>query len=43
MVRERLEPVIDVGIDYFIVTIPREAYDQEAVRRFAQEVIPLFG
>jgi alkanesulfonate monooxygenase SsuD/methylene tetrahydromethanopterin reductase-like flavin-dependent oxidoreductase (luciferase family) len=42
MVRERLQPVIDVGIDYFIVTIPREAYDQEAVRRFAREVIPLF-
>jgi alkanesulfonate monooxygenase SsuD/methylene tetrahydromethanopterin reductase-like flavin-dependent oxidoreductase (luciferase family) len=43
MIRERLEPVIEAGIDYFIVTIPREAYDQEAVRRFAREVIPLFG
>jgi F420-dependent oxidoreductase-like protein len=42
MVRERLQPRIDAGIDYFIVTIPREAYDQEAVRRFAREVIPLF-
>ncbi|HET7272323.1 MAG TPA: LLM class F420-dependent oxidoreductase, partial [Rubrobacter sp.] len=42
MVRERLQPVIDAGIDYFIVTIPREAYDQDAVRRFAREVIPLF-
>ena len=35
--------MIEAGIDYFIVTIPREAYDQEAVRRFAREVIPLFG
>src|SRR5215208_4234265 len=32
MVRERLQPMIDAGIDYFIVTIPREAYDQEPVR-----------
>ena len=43
MIRERLQPVIEASIDYFIVTIPREAYDQEAVRRFAQEVISLFG
>ena len=42
MIRERLQPVIDAGIDYFIVTIPREAYDQEAVRSFAREIIPLF-
>jgi alkanesulfonate monooxygenase SsuD/methylene tetrahydromethanopterin reductase-like flavin-dependent oxidoreductase (luciferase family) len=42
MIRERLRPVIEAGIDYVIVTIPREAYDQEAVRRFAREVIPLF-
>jgi alkanesulfonate monooxygenase SsuD/methylene tetrahydromethanopterin reductase-like flavin-dependent oxidoreductase (luciferase family) len=42
MVRERLQPMMDAGIDYFIVTIPREAYDQEPVRRFAREVIPMF-
>ncbi len=42
MVRERLQPMIDAGIDYFIVSIPREAYDQEPVRRFAREVIPMF-
>ena len=35
--------MIEAGINYFIVTIPREAYDQEAVRHFAREVIPLFG
>ena len=43
MIRERLQPVIEAGIDYFIVTVPREAYDQDAVRHFARRVIPLFG
>ena len=43
MVCERLQPVIEAGIDYFLITIPRAAYDQEPVRRFAREVIPLFG
>jgi F420-dependent oxidoreductase-like protein len=42
MVRERLQPKIDAGIDYFIISIPRTAYNQEPVRRFAREVIPLF-
>jgi len=42
MVRERLQPKIDAGIDYFIISIPRTAYNQEPVRRFAHEVIPLF-
>ena len=43
MVRERLQPKIDAGIDYFIISIPRTAYNQEPVRRFAHEVIPLFS
>ena len=43
MVSERLQAMVDAGIDYFIVTIPREAYYQEPVRRFAREVIPLFN
>ena len=42
MVRERLQPKIDAGIDYFIISIPRTAYNEEPVRRFAHEVIPLF-
>ena len=42
MVRERLQPKIDAGIDYFIISIPRTAYNHELVRRFAHEVIPLF-
>jgi alkanesulfonate monooxygenase SsuD/methylene tetrahydromethanopterin reductase-like flavin-dependent oxidoreductase (luciferase family) len=41
-VRERLQPYLDAGIDYFIVSIPRNGYDQEPQTRFAREVVPLF-
>ncbi len=41
-VRERLEQYVDAGADYFIVTIPRNAYDQEPQTRFAREVVPQF-
>jgi hypothetical protein len=34
--------LVDAGIDYFIVTIPRNAYDHEAQTRFAREVVPMF-
>src|SRR3712207_430259 len=37
----RLRPVIEAGIDYVIVYLPRLAYDQEPLRRFAREVMPL--
>ncbi len=36
----RLEAFVEAGIDYFIISIPRVAYDQEPARRFAAEVIP---
>jgi F420-dependent oxidoreductase-like protein len=39
-VAERLRPMAEAGIDYFIVYLPRVAYDPEPVRRFAREVIP---
>lgn len=42
-VGERLQPYVDVGIDYFIVTIPRNGYDTALQDRFAREVIPLFS
>jgi len=42
-VRARLQPLVDAGIDYFIVSIPRVAYDQDPMHRFAQEVIPAFA
>jgi alkanesulfonate monooxygenase SsuD/methylene tetrahydromethanopterin reductase-like flavin-dependent oxidoreductase (luciferase family) len=42
MVAEELRVLVEVGIDYFIVTIPRNAYDHEAQSRFAREVVPMF-
>jgi F420-dependent oxidoreductase-like protein len=41
-VRERLQPYLDAGMEYFIVTIPRNAYDHTMQDRFAREVVPLF-
>jgi len=43
MVAEELRALVEVGIDYFIVTIPRNAYDQEPQTRFAREVVPMFA
>jgi F420-dependent oxidoreductase-like protein len=42
MVAEELQTLVEVGVDYFIVTIPRNAYDQEPQTRFAREVVPIF-
>jgi len=42
-VRERLQALVDVGVDYIITSIPRVAYDQEPLRRFARDVIPHFA
>ena len=36
MVAESLQGLVNAGIDYFIVTIPRTAYDHEPQSRFAQ-------
>ncbi|GAC1520651.1 MAG: hypothetical protein NVS2B16_27880 [Chloroflexota bacterium] len=38
-----VDGVNKAGIEYFIVSIPRVAYDQAPLRQFAQEVIPLFA
>jgi F420-dependent oxidoreductase-like protein len=43
MVRERLQPYVDLGIRYFVITIPRNAYDLTMQNRFAREVVPLFA
>lgn len=43
MIRDRLQPYLDCGIDYFIMSIPRNGYDQEMQTRFAREVVPLFS
>ena len=37
---EGLQPKIEAGVNYFIVYIPRVAYDPSPVERFAREVIP---
>ena len=42
-ISERLQAVVDAGIDYIIVYMPRVAYDQSPVRRFAEEIIPRFA
>ena len=40
---ERMQPLVEAGAEYIIVYLPRLAYDQEPVRRFAREVIPQFA
>jgi F420-dependent oxidoreductase-like protein len=42
-VAERIRAVAETGINYVIVYIPRVAYDQTMMRRFAAEVIPQFA
>ncbi len=39
----RIEELVATGIDYVIVYMPRLAYDQTPMRRFASEVIPKFS
>lgn len=41
-IRTHVQELVDAGIDYVIVYIPRIAYDREPLHRFAQEVIPQF-
>jgi hypothetical protein len=38
-----LRPVIDAGIDYVILYVPRLAYDHGPMQQFAGEVIPQFA
>ena len=42
-IRERAQPKMDLGFNYFIMSFPRVAYSQETMNRFAEEVIPLFS
>ncbi len=42
-IRERVQPKMDLGFNYFIMSFPRVAYTQETMTRFAEEVIPLFA
>lgn len=40
-ISERLLPIAEAGVDYFIIYLPRIAYDP--VKHFAREVIPSFA
>jgi F420-dependent oxidoreductase-like protein len=40
---ERLRPLADAGVDYFIAYLPRVAHEPEMVERFAREVVPAFA
>ena len=40
---ERLQPLVDAGVNYFITYLPRVAHEPEMVERFAKEVIPNVG
>ncbi len=42
-ISERLQPMVDAGVDYFIVYLPRVAYEPAMVERFAKEVVPEFA
>jgi F420-dependent oxidoreductase-like protein len=42
-IRAHIHDLVDAGIDYVIVYIPRLAYDREPLHRFAHEVIPHFA
>jgi F420-dependent oxidoreductase-like protein len=42
-ISERLQPRVDAGVDYFIVYMPRVAYEPAMVEHFAREVIPNFA
>jgi F420-dependent oxidoreductase-like protein len=40
---ERIQGLVDAGIEYVIIWFPRAAYDQTPLRRFASEVMPNFA
>lgn len=37
---ERIQPIVDAGVNYVIVSFPRIAYDHEPLHRFAEEIAP---
>jgi F420-dependent oxidoreductase-like protein len=42
-ISERLRPLVDAGANYFIVYLPRVAYEPAMVERFARGVVPNFA
>ena len=41
-ISERLQPMVDAGVNYFITYLPRVAHEPERVDRFAEQVVPEF-
>ena len=41
--RERIEQLLEAGIDYVIFYLPRIAYDHTPMQRLAREVLPEFA
>jgi F420-dependent oxidoreductase-like protein len=41
-ISERLQPLVEAGVNYFITYMPRVAYDPTPVQHFAKAVIPEF-
>ncbi len=41
-IAERIQRIVDAGINYILVYFPRVAYDHTPLQRFAQEVMPRF-
>ena len=37
---ERIQQLVDAGVNYVLVSFPRIAYDHEPLHRFAEEVVP---
>ena len=42
VVSERIEQILETGIDYVIAYIPRIAYDHTTMQRYAREVLAKF-
>ncbi len=40
-IRDKIEPLLEAGIDYVITYIPGVAYEHDALHRFESDVIPL--
>jgi len=40
-IRDKIEPLVEAGIDYLITYIPGVAYDHEPLHRFEADVMPL--
>jgi F420-dependent oxidoreductase-like protein len=41
-IRKQIQGFIDAGITHFIFTVRSQPYDREGLKRFAQEVMPMF-